>query len=181
MFTCRMCGVLYKAKDRLLRHVRDKHPKNLSEFRWCTYKVGSSLKYRMHQHEKTKHEGKYAAAEDRKNRGLRTIQNPTLVIPASPVKAPLAVFQEFGSSLPTGAMTLLRSPIPITLGFEHHENGICSIYLVLGRERLIRRNLKRRRRYILHPKVQSWRRYILHPEVQRLRRYHLHPEVPGQY
>lgn len=121
MFTC-MCGVLYKIKDRLLRHVRDRHPKKLLECWWCTYKVGFSLKYRMHQHEKTKHRQQCNAAEDRKNKERRTMENPTLVIPASPIRTPLAVVQNFQSSTPTGAMTPLRSPVPIALGIEHHED-----------------------------------------------------------
>ena len=116
-----MCGVLYKTKDRLLRHVRDKHPKKLQECRWCTYKVGSSLKDRMHQHEKTKHPQQYDTMENRKNRGHKTMENPTLVIPASPVRVPLTVVQDFQDSTPTGVITPSFSPVPITLGIEHHE------------------------------------------------------------
>jgi len=119
MFTCRICGVLYTTKDRLLRHVRDRHPKKLLGWRWCTYKVGSSVNYRMHQHEKTKHQHQYKAAEERKSMGQRTREIPTLVIPASLVRTPLV--QEFKSSTPNGTMTPLRSPVPITLGIEQHE------------------------------------------------------------
>ena len=99
MFTC-MCGVLYKIKDRLLRHVRDRHPKKLLKWRWCTYKVRYSLNYRMQQHEKTNHQHQYSTAEDRNNRGQRTMENHTLVIPASPERTPLALVLEFQSSTP---------------------------------------------------------------------------------
>lgn len=76
----------------------------------------------MHQHEQTKHQEQYDAAGDKKNRGLRTInRKPHTCHSSLAGKTPVAVFQEFRSSTPTGAMTSTRSPVAITLSIEHHE------------------------------------------------------------
>jgi hypothetical protein len=80
-----MCDALYKTKDRLLRHVREGHPKKLLEYRWCSYMVDSSLN-EIRDHEKSKHQYLYKSPEERRSRGQRTLEKLILVIPASPTR-----------------------------------------------------------------------------------------------
>ncbi|CAG2247653.1 unnamed protein product [Mytilus edulis] len=55
MFTCRHCGAEYLSREKMMRHVRNKHSKTIVECRYCSYKVSSSLAFRMKEHEKAKH------------------------------------------------------------------------------------------------------------------------------
>ncbi|VDI56284.1 Hypothetical predicted protein [Mytilus galloprovincialis] len=63
MFTCRHCGAEYLSREKMMRHVRNKHSKTIVECNYCSYKVSSSLAFRMREHEKSKHAEQVKAAE----------------------------------------------------------------------------------------------------------------------
>ncbi|CAC5405925.1 unnamed protein product [Mytilus coruscus] len=94
MFICRHCGAEYLSREKLMRHVRNKHPKTTVECHYCSYKVSSSLAFRMKEHEKMRHSEQIKTAEKRiKENTSKLRPNPTFIIPVSPMKrAPLETF-----------------------------------------------------------------------------------------
>ncbi|CAG2196562.1 unnamed protein product [Mytilus edulis] len=106
----------------MMRHVRNKHSKTIVECRYCSYKVSSSLAFRMKEHEKARHAEQVKAAEKKtKHNNEKPRSNPTLVIPVSPMKrAPLIQKFEKSPEKCTSMMNFspIKSPVPITLGYD---------------------------------------------------------------
>ena len=51
MYSCFKCGVEYRNRSTLIRHVRLKHPKKMLKCNKCPVMVSSGLKYRIHRHQ----------------------------------------------------------------------------------------------------------------------------------
>lgn len=58
LYECYQCGAEYKDKEKLMRHVREKHPKKVLQCGYCRYTQPSSKQYQMRTHIKNRHMSK---------------------------------------------------------------------------------------------------------------------------